>query len=140
MILVSSIWNLSMVQKTSWFCDGKTFNFLIKQVSKLDILKSERYFQFFLGYNLWYIQARKLEFSIYVLYSKYYTKIKNQTVIGKFKTLKLYHKFGKKRKFFILRAFFTDLSEITFDKHLLLIWNVLQKLYAENTMANWRIK
>ena len=84
LILVRSISNLSMVKKTSWFCDGKTFNFLRKQGSKLEILKSERYFQFSLGYNLWYIQARKLEFSIYVLYSKYYTKIKNQTVIGKF--------------------------------------------------------
>ena len=47
LILVSSISYLSMVKKTLWFCDGKTFNFLKTQGLKLEILKSERYFQYF---------------------------------------------------------------------------------------------
>ena len=86
LIVVSSISYLSMVEKATWFFDGKKSIFennKVKNVKNLEILQSKRdFFQFFLGDNFWYIYGSKLTFSTYVLCWEYCRKINNQTVIG----------------------------------------------------------
>ena len=71
-----------MVKKLNGFLIEKNSNFQnnkVKNFKYLEILQSKRFFS---GNNFSYIHASRFKSSTYVLYWKYYRKIKNQIVIG----------------------------------------------------------